>query len=789
MNVALLLALEIAFVAGVIILLYRQQNRLGLAPIYIFIGSNQYLQALLASTLYVPLFGQLVSPGSIVLFTSSLFVILLIYIKGDIPQTRTLIYGILVSNLTLLAFSLLTRIQLDSPGAVNILAIPPRVFEINLRLFIAGTGIFFLDSIIIVVIYEFLYFNLPRLPLLGRIFGALLSVLYFDAIVFTVASFWGHRSLGAILAGNLAGKTFSGVLYGLILYAYLIYQENIPDRRQSAGTMRDVFSILTYRERYEIVKTEKAALQGEVERRLLVEKALLKRTEELHGTIDELRRVHEQLARLSEAAPQKLENVAAWGTSMAEEIAQAIGARRVDIWRVNGEEFEAISPGATTPPALWDEDYSRDVTVWGELSTTGHETVVPVRGMTGELRGVLVAEGAIAWGELERQLITGFAQHLGSALDLRCLREQLTVTEVRQASVRKSMREKGAATLQLCPKCHACYDDTAATCMVDGSALDGSRLLPLRVLGRYRLVSLLAEGGMGSVFSARDEKLGRDVALKVIRAELLTEPAVRFRIEREARTLAQMHHPSVISLFDFGELEDGSAFLVTELLEGRDISGILKDHGPASPRQTAVILRQVGSALGAAHAAGVIHRDIKPGNIFVVPAGDDFMAKVLDFGLAKSLKVDSHLTQTGTVVGTPAYMSPEQVQGHEVDARSDLYSLAAVGYEVLTGRRIATGNDVGTIFVEVLSSVPLPISSLVPGVSHELDAAFAKALRKVPGDRPGNVEVWSTRTAALLEEVRTEPEHRWPENVFRIRYRAPSAVLQMATVKIRPDKV
>ncbi len=259
MSIAFLMVVEIVFISGVIVCLYRLQSRLGLAPVYIFIGSNQYLQAILASTLYVPLFDWMVSPGSVVIFTSSLFTILLIYIKEDVPKTRTLIYGILVSNLTLSSLALLTRTQLAAPGSLNILGISPGFFDVNVRLFIVGTVTLILDSLLIVIVYEFLYFRLPRLPLLGRIAGALLSVLYFDAVVFTTASFWGQANLGTLLAGNLAGKTFSGIFYSLVLYAYLVYLDKTPARAKE--DVRDVFSILTYRERYEKVKTEKTALE------------------------------------------------------------------------------------------------------------------------------------------------------------------------------------------------------------------------------------------------------------------------------------------------------------------------------------------------------------------------------------------------------------------------------------------------------------------------------------------------------------------------------------------------
>ena len=178
---------------------------------------------------------------------------------------------------------------------------------------------------------------------------------------------------------------------------------------------------------------------------------------------------------------------------------------------------------------------------------------------------------------------------------------------------------------------------------------------------------------MGSVFAAHDERLGRDVALKVIRADRLQDAGARFRLEREAQALAAVDHPSVIALFDSGELEDGSAFLVMELLHGRDLASVLLRYGRGAPAQVGRMVRQVGAALHVAHEAGVVHRDVKPANIVIVPDPDvSFRAKVLDFGLAKSTRDEMRFTRTGVLVGTPAYMAPEQVEGGTVDARADV---------------------------------------------------------------------------------------------------------------------
>jgi serine/threonine protein kinase len=188
-----------------------------------------------------------------------------------------------------------------------------------------------------------------------------------------------------------------------------------------------------------------------------------------------------------------------------------------------------------------------------------------------------------------------------------------------------------------------------------------------------------------------------------------------------------------------------------ELLAGRDLAGVLSRHGPGTPAQVATLLRQAAGALAAAHRAGVVHRDVKPANIFLMPDPRAFQTRLLDFGLAKSTRLEAKLTRTGNFVGTPAYMSPEQVEGTQVDARADLYSLAAVAYEALTGQRVVSGTEVARMLVDVLYSTPAPVSSLVAGLPEAADAAFAAALAKQPADRPADIVAWAAALGALLE--------------------------------------
>jgi hypothetical protein len=220
---------------------------------------------------------------------------------------------------------------------------------------------------------------------------------------------------------------------------------------------------------------------------------------------------------------------------MAEEIGRAIHAEGVQLWRSAGQTLEALTPGAGRPPRWEDLQAART----HEIGGTDGVTLVPVTGMTNELRGALVIQGDVRWGDTERRLVTGLAQHLGSALDLQHLREQLTVTAARQAEVRQRMLERGVHTLKLCPRCGRCYEHDVESCAVDDAALDGAQLLPYRILERYRLTRLPRRGRHGERVRALDEKLQRDVALKVIRAEKLADPEARFRLDREAQRPAR----------------------------------------------------------------------------------------------------------------------------------------------------------------------------------------------------------------------------------------------------------
>ncbi len=529
-----------------------------------------------------------------------------------------------------------------------------------------------------------------------------------------------------------------------------------------------------------------------VRRERELEDLVARRTSELQSAYEavrrseeELRLAQEKIERLSSSSAGMLEDTTAWARGVAAEIARAIGAREIGVWLVENERILPLASGSTRPPTWERLRRSRES---GEIAALDGETVIPVLGMTGESRGALVIDGPeVVWGEVQRRLVSGFAHYLGTALELRLLREKLTAAEARRAATRREMHQRGIATVALCPQCGRCFPhaEDARPCPDDGTPLDSSRLLPLRLNDRYRLERLLGEGGMGTVFRAYDERLARDVAVKIIRSEYLNDAAMRFRLEREARTVARIRHPGVIALYDSGEIDDGSAYLVMELLGGRDLADVLADFGPGTPAQVAALLRQAAAGVDAAHRAGVIHRDLKPANIFLTPVEGGFQAKVLDFGLAKSALVDARLTTTGMVVGTPNYMAPEQVQGKEAVEASDLYSLAAVAYEALTGRKaIAGGSAVGQLMIDVQTVVPPPVSALRPGMPSGVDAAFAGALAKKPSDRPAGLLAWAEATAAALEKVPADAFPGWPADLLAAREAGAAPAASQRTEKM-----
>jgi serine/threonine protein kinase len=266
-------------------------------------------------------------------------------------------------------------------------------------------------------------------------------------------------------------------------------------------------------------------------------------------------------------------------------------------------------------------------------------------------------------------------------------------------------------------------------------------LAPGTKLGPYEILSPLGAGGMGEVYRARDTRLDRSVAIKILPAHLSGDPARKLRFEREAKTVSALNHPNICSLFDVGS-QDGTDFLVMECIEGESLADRLT-KGPLPAEQVLKIGTEIADALDKAHRSGVVHRDLKPGNIMLTKTG----AKLLDFGLAKpavsavsavtltNVAATSPVTEQGTIVGTFQYMSPEQVEGRELDGRSDIFSLGTILYEMLTGQRPFGGKSQISVASAILEKEPTPITSIKPLTPRSIDHVVRRCLAKDLDDR------------------------------------------------------
>ena len=474
---------------------------------------------------------------------------------------------------------------------------------------------------------------------------------------------------------------------------------------------------------------------------------------------ESLDRLHDAERRVSELevrAPDSIENLPRWAEQVASEIRRTVEATEVRIWRCSEGEPVALNGGELSTPVR-EEIHSA-----GEMSKDAAGNVlVPLSGLSGEVFGAMVIAAPASWSAPERRLVGGFARYLGGALEILEKRHELAIEEARREGARRRMQERGVGALWLCSTCGRCFDGSVERCDVDGTRLT-QRLLPFRVQDRYQLVRLLGQGGMGQVFLAKDERLQRDVAIKVLLGDTLLDADARAQLAHEARAVARIGHPGVVDVFDLGELEDGSAFIVMEYLTGRALSEELARHGRGSPRQVAELLRQVGAALSAAHRTGVVHRDIKPQNVFLTQHADGFHARLLDFGVARVTGGGDITSKSGALLGTPAYMAPEQIAGAAGDEKSDLYSLAAVAFEALVGRRLIKQRpSMAATLASVLNDSPPDVSSFVPGVPVEVDRMFCSALSRDPAHRPGSLLEWVEAVAQRLETV--EPrESGWP---------------------------
>jgi serine/threonine protein kinase len=292
---------------------------------------------------------------------------------------------------------------------------------------------------------------------------------------------------------------------------------------------------------------------------------------------------------------------------------------------------------------------------------------------------------------------------------------------------------------RFCMTCGADLSDPSVSTRTRAAAKELFEAIKIAVQGRYNVSDLLGRGGMGAVFLAEDLRLGRTVAIKVLRPDLATEGSFIGRFEREARIAAKLDHPNIIPIHSVEEV-DGVHFFVMKYVAGKSVEELLSGQ-PWAIEHCRQVLWQAACGLGHAHQRSVIHRDIKPSNIMIDESG---RAMITDFGISKALQQDTQYTSTGQVVGTPRYVSPEQAQGLPLDGRSDQYSLAVVGFQMLTGRLPLIAETVHALMYKHIYEVPPTVHSLRPEVPEDLSAALERALKKEPTERFATMEDFAT---------------------------------------------
>ncbi len=291
--------------------------------------------------------------------------------------------------------------------------------------------------------------------------------------------------------------------------------------------------------------------------------------------------------------------------------------------------------------------------------------------------------------------------------------------------------------MKSCPQCKMRYANEAVFCFVDGSDLVVMRdkRVGTIVAGRYRIDEVIGEGGMATVYRATQTLTERVCAIKIMNATFVKEPTVHERFRREAKNAQRLAHPNIIEVFDQGDTEDGTAYIAMELLRGKGLAELIS-KGPVDLPRALHIMAQLARGIARAHDLGVVHRDLKPDNIFLAETeGEGELVKLLDFGIALS-KLDSRLTGTGEIFGTPQYMAPERITSGDPGPSTDIYSLGVLFYEILTGKLPFEANDIATFFQAHLKQAPVPPTRLNPRIPMALESLILRMLAKSPNDRP-----------------------------------------------------
>jgi eukaryotic-like serine/threonine-protein kinase len=293
-----------------------------------------------------------------------------------------------------------------------------------------------------------------------------------------------------------------------------------------------------------------------------------------------------------------------------------------------------------------------------------------------------------------------------------------------------------------CPQCGKSFPATVKLCPDDGTVLEHAPPTTSQVGkvldGKYRLDAFLSKGGMGAVYRATHVMLNKTVAVKLINPELVTSPDVVRRFQREARAATALSHPNIVSVYDLGQTTEGTLYIAMEFVDGPSLKSVIESGGPVPVMRSLTLARQLASALSAAHRQGVIHRDLKPHNVMLARSHDgQEVAKLVDFGIAKTFDEGTQLTTAGFSPGTPQYMAPEQAEGRAVDARSDLYSFGIILYEMLAGEVPFNATSTAAVLIKQIKESPMPPSVKNPRVAipPQVEAIVLRCMAKDPAER------------------------------------------------------
>src|SRR5882724_4943600 len=397
--------------------------------------------------------------------------------------------------------------------------------------------------------------------------------------------------------------------------------------------------------------------------------------------------------------------------------------------------------------------------------------IVPLVGTDARLAGLFLLgekKSEVPYTARDRDLLEALARQIALVYENSLLKVRVDHERKIKQEVLGRFEESRVNLMKECPRCGACFDTSVLSCTRDGSELTLSMPVERTVERRYRLERLIGKGGMGAVYEATDLRLNRLVAVKILSSSMFGNREALRRFEREAQTSARLHHPNIITVYDYGVLGTGGAYLVMELVFAETLRTVIKREGCIDPQISAELFAQVLEGVKAAHEAGVVHRDLKPDNILISKGKNgQIEVRLLDFGLAKirlpeladANSPTASMTMPGTVLGTFGYMSPEQLMGTAVDERSDLFSVGVMVIETLTGGRPFSGKTYHELLTSILhGAFHLALDS---PEAERLDAVLQKCMAKDRGDRFSSAAARQRELIPAIREYRLLNKQQW----------------------------